>query len=67
MIVLRRPVRSSQAPSTGPVRMLGSVTQAIVAPARAALPVRSSTSSTVPTENISSARRVTVAAPNSAG
>ncbi len=57
----RRPLRSSQAPSSGPVTRLGSVTAATVAPASAALPVRSSTSSTTPTENISSAKRVSVA------
>ena len=56
----RRPVRSSQAPRIGPETTLGSVTAATVAPARAALPVRSKTSRTTPTENMSSARRVIV-------
>ena len=60
--VRRRPVRSSQAPSSGPLTRLGSVIAATVAPASAALPVRSSTSSTTPTENISSETRASVAA-----
>jgi hypothetical protein len=58
----RRPVRSSQAPSSGPVRKLGSVIAATASPASSALPVRSSTSSTTPTENISSDTRANVAA-----
>ena len=41
---------------------LGNVTQATVAPAITALPVRSSTCSTTATENISSAIRADVAA-----
>ena len=57
----RRPVRSSHAPSSGPVKRLGRVIAATVAPASAALPVRSRISSTTPTENISSASRVIVA------
>jgi hypothetical protein len=60
--VRRLPVRSSHAPSSGPLTMLGNVIAATVAPARAALPVRSSTSSTTPTENISSDTRASVAA-----
>ncbi len=58
----RRPVRSSQAPSSGPVRRLGSVIAATARPASPALPVRSSTRSTTPTENISSETRASVAA-----
>ncbi len=58
----RRPVRSSQAPSSGPEIRLGSVIAATARPARLALPVRSSTSSTTPTENISSETRASVAA-----
>ena len=57
----RSPARSSHAPSTGPVTRLGRVTAATVAPASAALPVRCRTSRTTPTENISSAKRVSVA------
>jgi hypothetical protein len=41
---------------------LGNVTNATVAPAMIALPVRSSTCSTTATENISSAMRADVAA-----
>ena len=60
--VLRRPVRSSHAPSSGPLIRLGRVIAATVAPASPALSVRSSTSSTTPTENISSETRASVAA-----
>jgi len=60
--VLRRPVRSSQAPSSGPLNRLGSVIAATVAPASPGLSVRSSTSSTTPTPNISSETRASVAA-----
>ena len=63
----RRPVRSSHAPSNGPDTMHGRVTAATVAPASPALPVRSSTSNTTPTENISSASRVTVAVTQNSG
>ncbi len=62
MSVRRRPVRSSHAPRSGPLSRLGNVIAATVAPARAALPVLSSTSSTTPTENISSETRASVAA-----
>ena len=58
----RRPLTSSHAPSSGAVAMLGSVIAATVTPARAGLPVRSSTSSTTPTVNISSETRARVAA-----
>ena len=57
MILRRLPVRSIQAPSSGPEIRLGKVTAATVAPATAALPVRASTSSTTATENISIATR----------
>jgi hypothetical protein len=60
--VRRRPVRSSHAPSSGPLTRLGNVIAATVAPARPGLPVRSSTSRTTPTENISSDTRASVAA-----
>ena len=60
--VRRRPVRSSHAPSSGPLIRLGSVIAATAAPASPALSVRSSTSSTTPTENISSETRASVAA-----
>ena len=60
---LRRPRRSSHAPRSGAVTSEGKVIAATSTPARAALPVRSSTSSTTPTENISSAIRENVAAP----
>ena len=63
----RRPVRSIHAPSSGPVTRLGSVTAATVAPASVGLSVRSSTSSTTPTENISSATRASVAADRKRG
>jgi len=58
----RLAVRSSQAPSTGPVRTLGRVVAATTAPASAGRPVRSSTSSTTATVNISLASRASVAA-----
>jgi hypothetical protein len=67
MIVRRLLVRSSHAPSSGPETMLGSVTAATVAPARPGLSVRSSTSSTTPTENMSSASRVMVAVAQKSG
>ena len=63
----RRPVRSSHAPSSGPLTRLGKVIAATVAPASPALPVRSSTSSTTPTENISSDTRASVAAATKPG
>ena len=63
----RRPVRSIHAPSSGPVTRLGRVTAATVAPASDGLSVRSSTSSTTPTENISSATRASVAAERKRG
>jgi hypothetical protein len=63
----RRPVTSSQAPSSGPVIRLGSEIAETAAPASAALPVRSSTSSTTPTENISSETRARVAAATNGG
>ena len=58
----RLPVRSSQPPRSGAVIRLGNVTQATVAPAMIALPVRSSTCRTTATESISSAIRADVAA-----
>ena len=61
MIARRLPLRSSQAPSSGPDTRLGKVTAATVAPAVAALPVRPSTSSTTATENISMPTRTSVA------
>jgi len=63
----RRAVRSSQAPSTGPVTTLGRVEAATAAPARPGRPVRSSTSSTTATANISLASRASVAASRYAG
>ena len=65
--VRRRPLTSSQAASSGAVTMLGSVIAATVTPASSGLPVRSSTSSTTPTENISSETRASVAAETKPG
>jgi len=55
-------VRSSQAPSTGPVSTLGRLAAATVAPASAGLDERSSTSSTTAIASISPATRPSVAA-----
>jgi hypothetical protein len=63
----RRLVRSSQAPSTGPVTTAGRVVAATTAPANAGRSVRSSTSSTAATANISLASRAMVAARTNAG
>jgi len=63
----RRLVRSSQAPSTGPVTTAGRVVAATTVPASPGRPVRSSTSSTAATGNISLASRARVAASRNAG
>src|SRR4051794_11628765 len=54
-------VRSSQAPTTGPVTTVGKVAAATVQPATCALPVSARTNSTTATEYISVANRPAVA------